>query len=192
MRGIAPPAWRRGELRRAAERRGQPGYRGIVVCFGGTRTLRARRFPEATDPAGLLFSPLPREGPGRAGANQRDVPLRRFTRPPLRLRASLSVPSHARKDPARTPFASHPTAASVAGQGALPMRWGGGSVGQVWNGRISRPFSPRGRRWPEGPDEGAHRHASSDKRCSFRGGGVCAPPHPTCFAGHLLPRGEKA
>src|SRR4051794_20116851 len=46
------------------------------------------------------------------------------------------------------------------------------------------PFSPCGRRCREATDEG------SKARSAAHGAGG-APPHPTCFAGHLLPQGEK-
>ena len=51
-------------------------------------------------------------------------------------------------------------------------------------------LSPWGRRWPEGPDEGAHRQiigVSNSPR-----GWAGATPHPSAFGGRRLPRGEKA
>ena len=49
---------------------------------------------------------------------------------------------------------------------------------------------PSGRRWPEGPDEGAVRSrlASADTERRTATG---PPPHRPAFGGPLLPRGEK-
>ncbi|NKL02009.1 hypothetical protein GFM02_28060 [Rhizobium leguminosarum bv. viciae] len=54
---------------------------------------------------------------------------------------------------------------------------------------MSYPFSPAGRRWPEGSDEGAGRHTAL--RLSLRAFVAFAPHPPHLPVGHLLPAGEK-
>jgi hypothetical protein len=85
---------------------------------------------------------------------------------------------------------------SIHAQAVASAGWTGQKRGEERRACRS-PFSPPGRRWPEGSDEGAARHALF---CSSSMLGNClshvaqgvAPLHPLIRPdGHLLPAGEK-
>ncbi len=112
--------------------------------------------------------------------------------PPQKKRAPRRAPSlmtnspHTRRLP--RPRAGDPSFQWLMDARVKPtaIRFTLGSCLELQRGPRAFPFSPCGRRWPEGPDEGSrgfHEHLISLGNSNAPAG---APPHPPF--GHLLPR----